>query len=241
MQPLLEAEGREAIFGYPYRGGTVLSEHDQWSTRTDTMPYNYRKFSVGVQASPGVGAANMTIAMEDEPWDWVIIQSDHDSAGICKSYVPYMEHLISYVHAHCSNPNVKIGFYMTWAYDATSTYNAFNLYNKNQQLMYDSIIAAAKMVMARHPEVKALIPCGTAVQNARTSFIGERMNRDGYHLSLTIGRYTAACTWCEFLTGRIVDGNHYWPDTITEEEAQVCQLAAHEAMFMQQQGRYLSF
>ncbi len=230
MQPLLEAEGREAIFGYPYRGGTVLSEHDQWSTRTDTMPYNYRKFSVGVQASPGVGAANMTIAMEDEPWDWVIIQSDHDSAGICKSYVPYMEHLISYVHAHCSNPNVKIGFYMTWAYDATSTYNAFNLYNKNQQLMYDSIIAATKMVMARHPEVKALIPCGTAVQNARTSFIGERMNRDGYHLHYNHGRYVASLIWYEVLFGKNATEVEWQPSTITAYCADMCRHAAHAAV-----------
>jgi hypothetical protein len=88
--------------------------------------------------------------------------------------------------------------------------------------------------------IKRVIPSGTAIQLARYR-LGDILNRDGFHLSLTIGRYTAACTWCEFLTGRIVDGNNYWPDTISEEEAQVCQLAAHEAMFMQQQGKYLSF
>lgn len=27
-----------------------------------------------------------------------------------------------------------------------------------------------------------IIPTGTAIQNARTSFVGDHMNRDGYHL-----------------------------------------------------------
>ncbi len=29
-----------------------------------------------------------------------------------------------------------------------------------------------------------IIPTGTAIQNARTSFVGDHMNRDGYHLDL---------------------------------------------------------
>jgi hypothetical protein len=61
------------------------------------------------------------------------------------------------------------------------------------------------------------------------------------HLSYTLGRYTAACTWCEFLTGRIVDGNSYYPATINETEAQICQEEAHEAVFMSQRGRFAVF
>jgi hypothetical protein len=71
--------------------------------------------------------------------------------------------------------------------------------------------------------------------------LGDVLNRDGYHLSYTLGRYTAACTWCEVLTGRIIDGNRYWPATISTEEATICQEAAHEAVFMQQSGRYMVF
>jgi hypothetical protein len=142
------------------------------------------------------------MAMADEPWDWVIIQSDHDSAGIYKSYVPYMEHLINFVHSHCSNPNVKIGFYMTWAYDATSTYTTgFNLYGRNQQLMYDSIIACAQKLMAAHPDLEFIIPSGTAVQNARTSFVGQHLNRDGYHLHYEHGRYISSLCWYEKIFG----------------------------------------
>ena len=230
FQPILDAQGKDAIIGYPYRGGTWLSQHDAWSNRTDTMPYNYRKFTHGTYSTTGLSTYNMTMAMADEPWDWVIIQSDHDSAGICKSYVPYMEHLIDYVHAHCTNPNVKIGFYMTWAYDANSTFSSFNIYGKNQQRMYDSIINAAQMVMARHPEVEILIPAGTAVQNARTSYIGQHLNRDGYHLHYEHGRYIASLCWYEKIFGESALDVTYKPDNITQYCANMCRTAVHSAV-----------
>lgn len=230
MQPLCTAENKEVILGYPYRGGTWLSQHDAWSNRTDTMPYNYRKFENGQFSSTGLGTYTLAMALEDEPWDYVFIQSDHDSAGIYRSYVPYMEHLIDFVHSHCSNPNVKIGFYMTWAYDATSTYNAFNIYGKNQQAMYDSIINAAQQLMASHPELELLIPCGTAVQNCRTSYIGERMNRDGYHLNYNHGRYVAALSWYEVIFNTSALSVTWKPESITEYCADMCRHAVHASI-----------
>lgn len=230
MQPLLTAEGVDAIIGYPYRGGTWLSQHDAWSHRNDTLPYNYRKFKDGNFTSTGLATYSLKMALEDEPWDWVIIQSDHDSAGIYKSYVPYMEHLIEFVHENCSNPNVKIGFYMTWAYDSSSTYSSFNIYHKNQQEMYDSILNAAQQVMANHPELELLIPAGTAVQNARTSYIGQHLNRDGYHLHYNHGRYIASLIWYEKIIGKCALDVTWHPESITDYCADMCRHAVHAAV-----------
>ena len=230
MQPLCTAEGRDVVIGYPYRGGTWLSQHDAWSNRTDTMPYNYRKFKNGQFTSTGLSTYNMTMAMEDEPWDYVIIQSDHDSAGIYRSYVPYMEHLINFVHTHCSNPNVKIAFYMTWAYDSTSTYSSFKLYNRNQKTMYDSIIHAAQQVMANHPGIEFIIPCGTAVQNARTSYIGQRLNRDGYHLNYEYGRYIASLSWYEKIFNKSALDVEWHPSSISDYCADMCRHAVHASV-----------
>lgn len=230
MQPLCTAEGRDVILGYPYRGGTWLSQHDAWSNRTDTLPYNYRKFKNGQFSSTGLATYSLKMALEDEPWDYVFIQSDHDSVGIYKSYVPYVEHLIDFVHAHCSNPDVKIGFYMTWPYDAGSTYSSFKLYNRNQQLMYDSIIACAQQLMASHPDLEMIIPAGTAVQNCRTSYMGEKMNRDGYHLHYDHGRYVAALSWYEVIFGKSVLEVSWHPESITDYCADMCRHAVHAAI-----------
>jgi len=228
LQPIFTSEAQDVILGYPFRGGTWLSQHDAWSNRTDTMPYNYYEYRNGVQTTTGTSTYNMTMAVEHEPWDYVLIQSDHDSAGIYKSYEPYLSHLVDFVKAHCSNKNVKIGFYMTWAYDSISTYSAFKYYKYNNQLMYDSIIAAAKKVMQTHPEF-FLVPAGTAIQNARTSYMGHRMNRDGYHLNYTYGNYTAALSWYRAIMGKDPKEITYYPGSISEYCARMCQAAVHEA------------
>src|SRR5690606_7777061 len=75
-----------------------------------------------------------------------------------------------------------------------------------------------------------VVPAGTAIQNARTSCIGDNFTRDGYHLDLTIGRYTAACAWFETIFGKSVIGNTYKPAELSDYKAQLAQTAAHLAV-----------
>lgn len=51
-----------------------------------------------------------------------------------------------------------------------------------------------------------------AIQNARTSYMGDTFNRDGYHLEVNYVRYTAACTWYEAIRGKSVAGNPVFID-----------------------------
>ena len=74
------------------------------------------------------------------------------------------------------------------------------------------------------------MPSGTAIQNARTTWLGDNMNRDGYHLDLKMGRYTAACAWFETITGISPVGLSYHPDGMDFLAAHTCQVAAHEAV-----------
>ena len=75
-----------------------------------------------------------------------------------------------------------------------------------------------------------VIPSGTAVQNARSTILGDRMSRDGFHLHRTYGRYVAACTWYEKIFRKNVVGNSYLPDGMTEEERLAAQESAHAAV-----------
>lgn len=105
--------------------------------------------------------------------------------------------------------------HQTWAYATNANHTGFKNYDQNQMKMYTSIVDAVKKA-ANLVGIKKIIPSGTAIQNARTSFIGDHMNRDGYHLDLTIGRYTAACTWFEALTHQNVTENPYSPEEWTQ-------------------------
>ena len=60
-----------------------------------------------------------------------------------------------------------------------------------------------------------VIPNGTAVQNMRTSFVGDNLTRDGYHMSYDIGRYLTALGYAKALTGRDLDKVTYTPSGYT--------------------------
>ena len=74
-----------------------------------------------------------------------------------------------------------------------------------------------------------LIPCGLAIQNARSSALGDTMCRDGYHLNYTYGRYTASCVWFEIITGKDVRCNHYKNPQMTNKQRRLAQKSAHDA------------
>ena len=66
-------------------------------------------------------------------------------------------------------------------------------------------------------EIKILVPSGTAIQNARTSYLGDTLNRDGTHLDYGVGRYIAALTFMAALTGADISEIEWAPTNIGED------------------------
>ena len=102
--------------------------------------------------------------------------------------------------------------------------------------MYSAIVNAVNEA-ASDQNISIIIPAGTAIQNGRTSFIGDNFTRldNGdatryYHLETTYGRYTAACVWFEKITVKNVVGNTYAPEGLDEARKAVAQKAAHAAV-----------
>ena len=83
----------------------------------------------------------------------------------------------------------------------------------------------------------AIIPNGTAIQNARTSSIGDTFARDEYnHLSHGAGRYIASMSLVSVLTGRDMS-NMTWKPTdngfsykLTETEISICKESVANAI-----------
>ena len=91
---------------------------------------------------------------------------------------------------------------MTWAYHASSNNGHFENYDDDQMTMYNAIISTVQSEVLTKSDISGVIPVGTAIQNLRTSYIGDNLHRDtSTHLTLDIGRYTAALTWVCYLTG----------------------------------------
>lgn len=70
--------------------------------------------------------------------------------------------------------------------------------------MYHAIVNAVKQEVVPYDDI-SIIKTGNAIQNARTSFVENPLNRDGYHLSYTMGRYVAGLTLVRALTGLGID------------------------------------
>ena len=184
--------------------------------------YEYQ--AQGVKIGTATVSANDIIASED--WDYITVQQASNYSGVASSYSKLPD-ILKYVADNA--PNAKIYFHMTWAYAPNSDHGAFPNYDRDQMKMYNAIVSA---VYQETPKVgiKLVIPSGTAIQNARTSFLGDDLTRDGFHLSRPHGRYIAACTWLEAVLGKNPVGNTYRPEGMTEEEVKVAQKAAHKAV-----------
>lgn len=232
---LAKAQGDSLVIGNAYIGGCSIERHYN-NLLGDSALYDYRKVVGGIKAE--YKKVTLKRIIRDEDWNIITLQQASPLSGIPQSYA-LLPALKRQVALCASNFNVQFAWHMTWAYANDNKDKRFAAYEYNQRQMYSAIVHAMLGALPS-ADIHRVIPSGVAIQLARYRF-GDILCRDGYHLSYTLGRYTAACCWCEFLTGRIVDGNRYHPDTITEEEAALCQQAAHEAIFMQQQGRYSVF
>lgn len=224
---LAEDAGIPVIVGNAYIGGCSLERH-VLNSMADKADYAYRK--VGKDGSgerkeyPGRTLAEI---ISDEPWDYVSLQQASPLSGIYESYARWLPELYAYVRARVPDDAVFM-LHQTWAYAADSDHSGFAGYDNDQMKMYRAIVDANERA-ARLVGIDIIIPSGTAVQNARTSFIGDNMDRDGYHLDLLWGRYTAACTWFETLFGHVT-GNGYAPQGMSGDYVRVARLSARKAV-----------
>lgn len=223
---LAEAEGVDLIIGNMYIGGCSFERHAK-NSRENIADYEYRKIGLdGVKTN--TKAFTLEKALADEEWDYVSVQQVSGFSGMYETFHPYMDEVLAYVKARIPK-DCKIMFHQTWAYQGDSNHTDFPKYNKDQMTMYNAIMTTEKKAM-KDARIKIVIPSGTAVQNARTSFIGDHMTRDGFHMNLDYGRYTVACVWFEVLTGKSVIGNKYAPANVTAEQKAATQAAAHAAV-----------
>ena len=224
---LAEDAGIPVIVGNAYIGGCSLERH-VLNSMADKADYAYRK--VGKDGSgerkeyPGRTLAEI---ISDEPWDYVSLQQASPLSGIYESYARWLPELYAYVRARVPDDAVFM-LHQTWAYAADSDHSGFAGYDNDQMKMYRAIVDANERA-AGLVGIDIIIPSGTAVQNARTSFIGDNMDRDGYHLDLLWGRYTAACTWFETLFGHVT-GNGYAPQGMSGDYVRVARLSARKAV-----------
>lgn len=221
---IADADNVDIIVANMFIGGCSLATHVE-NAKNNTDSYLYIKVENGVRTERS--KTDLAYALADEDWDYISMQEVSHQSGIYFYYETNLPHLAKYVRENC--PNAKLMIHQTWAYAGDSGHSGFANYNRDQNLMYSSIVNATKQA-AELANIDIIIPAGTAIQNARTSGLGDTFCRDGYHLELGVGRYTAACTWYEKVLNRSVLNNKYTPHLLSDWRKEIAQHAAHSAV-----------
>ena len=224
LYELAHAKGDSLVIGNAYIGGCSIDRH--WgNTYNGKRDYSYRKIVGGVK----VTRDEMTLKeiIQDDEWDLITVQQASPVSGVPDTY-NHLKDLMDYVRKTARKP-FRFAFHETWAY---SKNYVRKVYEENYQsrpiIMYQAILNTVWQE-TKKVAINDIIPCGVSIQRAR-ALLGDSLNRDGFHLEKNYGRYVAACTWYEFLTGKNVLDNPFYPPTITPTLAFVAQKSAHEGM-----------
>lgn len=200
LYTVLKAEGVEDIvLGNLYIGGCPLDKHAA-NAKSGEKAYKYYKNTTGEwQTYPSM--VSLLEGVVDEEWDLITMQQGSAKSGIADEYQPYLDELVAFVKENKTNPEAKFLWHMTWAYQSDSDHSAFPNYGNNQQAMYLGIVNAVQQAVEPTDAFAKLLPVGTAIQNARTGFVGDTLTRDGFHLS-DLGRIIASYTWYAVIDGQ---------------------------------------
>lgn len=202
------------ILGNLRISGCTLDMH--WANaKTDAKSYTYLKNTTGTWGT--TEGFTLWDGLKDEEWDYVTIQQASQLTGMPTSY-ENLSNMLDYLDENKVSADTKVLWHMTWAYQGDSTHSGFANYGKSQSKMYQAIVKTTQDVILPTGRFDGVIPSGTAVQNARTSFIGDNMTRDGYHMVQPFGRYLVGLTYFAAITGADVSKVTYRPaSSVTDE------------------------
>lgn len=199
LYDIAKAEGiSEVVIGRLYISGCTLAKHVE-NAQSNAPAYTYYKNNSGSWNT--IESASLEYALKDEQWDIITMQQGSGTSGKKESYLGVVDQLVQYVNENKTNPNARLVWHMTWAYQEGSTNTAFSGYKNDQMTMYNGIIDAVQQAIDPSGYFAAVIPVGTAIQNARTSFIGDNLTRDTYHLN-ELGMVIGGYTWYTAFTGK---------------------------------------
>ena len=218
------ADYDQVILGNLYIGGCSLDTH--WNNLSGGLSaYQYQKNDDNGEWVYTENATALS-ALQDEMWDIITIQQASPDSGMSNTY-GNLQNIVNWVNANKTNANAKVYWHMTWAYQQDSTHEGFANYDNDQMTMYNAIVNTVQNNVLTVNGINGVIPAGTAIQNLRTSDLGDTVTADGYHLKDTYGDYTAALTWFRAITGESLDLVTYRPDSINDQWLDISKAVGH--------------
>jgi hypothetical protein len=219
---------KKVKLGNLYIGGCSINMHFR-NAENDAPNYTY--YTNSGDGWSEIPSFKISDAVKSENWDIISIQNgsgDGSRYSDPKSYEK-LSALIDYVRS-LAWQGVKIAFNMTWVAEPTHDHHELVFYGGDQILTYKMIAETTKNTVLPTNGLDILSPVGTAVQNARTAGLPTLLTRDGYHLSYSLGRYTAGLTFLKALTGCDIGNVEWVPEGVSKKEKAIAVSAALAAV-----------
>lgn len=215
---IAHAEGYESLkLGTLYYSGCELWRHVKFLTE-NAREYNLYLSSTDTpnQVPEVMQGVTMEEAIRFEYWDIIVMQ-----AGAFELAQPDLmsngniQKIQDYVNKHKLNPGATFAWHMAWALpvntDLRSMYpypenNPYftaykQLFNDDRDTMYQAISDCVKDYVLTDEDFEFVIPCGTAMENALSSYLEETdIHRDYGHAS-DFARVMTSYVWYCRLTG----------------------------------------
>lgn len=198
-----------------YYSGCPLYKHVKYLTE-NAPEYNlYLSSTETPDAVPTIiQDVTMEQALRQDYWDIIIMQGGVFEIAEDKTYKNGdIQTIQNYVNENKLNPNAIFGWHMPWATPTNNTlrdmypkennsyYSNYEKYNDDRSAFYNAITKCVGDNIVTDSTFEILIPSGTAIENALSSYLEETdLHRDYAHAT-DLGRVIASYTWYCSLVG----------------------------------------
>lgn len=217
-----------------YKGGCSMKQHYEFYKSGENVYELYCYNSMGEQQLER--AISIEEVMQRFPYDVVVWQQYSLDSGDYTTYEPYLSKLIQAYNITKLSPRTTFAFNETWAY-ASNNKNLTKY--QTQKNMWKNISTSVRKMKAASG-IDVIIPCGTAVQNAReveALNVDNELTRDGTHINMYAGRYLLACTFFESIIAPCLNRSIREDNTVYGKNTDVGQVTDENRLLLQNCAR----
>jgi hypothetical protein len=198
-----------------YYSGCPLYKHVNFINQNAGVYQLYVSSSTTPDKPPVIiKGVTMEYGIEYADWDIIIMQGGVFEIAEDITYQDgKIQFIQDYVNQHKTNPNAVFAWHMAWApptdntlrdmypYSPNTYYTNYTAYNDDRTTLYNAITGAVGRNIVTDDSFIYLIPSGTAIENALSSYLVESdLHRDYAHVT-DLGRVIASYTWYCTLAG----------------------------------------
>ena len=194
-----------------YYSGCPLYKHVNFLT-ADQPEYNLYLSSTETPNAPPqiMESVTMRDALAFDYWDVIVMMGGVFEIAHSETYTDgKIQTIQAYVNEHKHNPLAIFAWHMPWAppvnndlrdkypYENNSYYTSYEVFGHNRTNFYNALTTCVSDHIATDETFEFIIPTGTALENALSSYLEETdLHRDYVHatdLSRVIATYTWYC------------------------------------------------